>query len=363
MDYERQICTPETSTELPPPTFSSLDAQDQYGNEFLNELVCQQPDSASQILGGSPADTSPAPAPPSEEMSIEEYLEIIERVEGHYQGSAEGEYDPNTAVTGLRALYGYDGGGGWEQMIPDAPTVAPPTEEQVPGLDRLFRTDGQGNQTSRLVRLPNGDVMDPGHIYTGIDAVQHPDAHWGMDSYGIENEDGATWSGDVGSALVAWHESRDAAEDRAGWYDAPTGAISVDQAMEANSSVADLHSDLDGVVLGHHFDDSRSLTDQLRSYYTDPDAELSYEHRYSEFMETQGMQVDDTGALDEASQQIVRDEVDDFAELFSRRSEGDLSAGWGIVSSRYDQDDESSTQFSDRFIDYLEQGRRGEPAQ
>jgi hypothetical protein len=358
-DYKRGMSVPDEPAQSLMSSEEGSESQSLWGNDFFSDLICEDPAAASEIIGpvAGPSGGASMPGRPGA-MPIEDYLATVEEIEQHYRDTAEGEYDSGTTVAGMRALYGYEGDL-WEKMIPDAPNVAAPTAEDVPGVENLFNHDETGaRKDGRLVELPDGSLIDPGHIYTGIDAIQHPDAHAGIDAYGIESEDGATWSGDVGQAMVLYDESWDKAAARSGIYDAPMGGLTVGEAMENAASRPDLDGDLDGVVLGRHFDSSQSLTDQMSSYYTDPDADLSYEHRYSEFMETQGMEWDENG-LTEESVDTVRTEVDDFAELYSHRS-SEAEAFVGLAGSEYDQDAEESTSFTDRFIDYLEEGLWGE---
>lgn len=253
----------------------------------------------------------PQVSAPEEAIGINDYLDVSAKIEAYYrkQASKSGKpYNPETTVSGMRALYGYDGSSAngygqkilWEQMIPDAPDVAAPTAKDVPELSVLFHKGQGGGSQPRLVRLPNGDLIDPGHLYTGIDAAQHPQAGIMMRSFGIQNQDGATWSGDVGQAIVK-HENNP--------------GLTAKQAFSSEAGRPDLNADLDGIVLGHGFDKDRSLTEQLRSYYTDPEAKLSYKQRYSQFCKARGFGCTD-GRLNDAAEDSVRQEVDHFTEAY-----------------------------------------------
>lgn len=338
---------------------------------------------AQQILrGGGPTagglaerinPAAPPPPPPDNALSIEQYLKLVGQVEQFYkdQSASTGKtYDSNQAVSGMRAIYGYEGGN-WEQMIPNAPDVKPPCSVKGGGdsnaqegdpatcdpmkavIKQLFseRKNDKGEivKDARLVRLPNGDLIDPGHLYTGIDSHLHPEVSGLMGSYGIDNRDGSTWSGDVGSAIVRHKESK--------------GSLSEDQAMEAYASKADLNSDLDGYNLGHGYNRGKSLTEQLSSYYLPPEKSTSgndYRTRYSQFINNRGIGAQ-SGKITGAGKNTIQTETDDFAEAYDRRS-SKMRVGWGAVfgSDEYEPSDGHSKPMTDRFINYLETGLASE---
>jgi hypothetical protein len=77
----------------------------------------------------------------SEALDVHDYLQLVGKVEQYYRDQAKESgvpYDSNQAVSGMRAIYGYEGGK-WEDMIPGAPQMRPPCD--VPG-------GGDGNAQS-----------------------------------------------------------------------------------------------------------------------------------------------------------------------------------------------------------------------
>lgn len=335
---------------------------------------------------------------PAEALDIKDYLALVRQVEQHYQDQARKTgkpYDSNQAVSGMRAIYGYEGGS-WDRMIPDAPNVKPPCDVQGKGdghsqagdfagcdpmkevIDQFFtmKKSDKGELVhgeSRLVRLPNGDLVDPGHLYTGIDTQLHPGIHPLLGNYGIDNRDGSTWSGDVGSAIVRHKEAG--------------GKLSVQQAFDKYASVPDLNSDLDGYNLGKRFDTKRGLTDQLSDYYLPSDpvkqkqtqhapaeghlAQLGlggpavpydYRSRYSLFTQNAGIDTKD-GKVSDAGRKKIGDETDHFAEAYSRRNGlWGIDAVWGSMtgSNDFDPTDDRSKGMADRFSHYLDQGMQRE---
>lgn len=337
---------------------------------------------AQQILrGGGPAaggladriNPAAPPPPPDNSLSIEQYLKLVGQVEQFYkdQSASTGKnYDSNQAVSGMRAIYGYEGGS-WEQMIPNAPNVKSPcavkgggdsnAQEGDPAtcdpmkavIKQLFteRKNNKGEivKDARLVRLPNGDLIDPGHLYTGIDSHLHPEVSTIMGSYGIDNRDGSTWSGDVGSAIVRHKEGN--------------GSLTEDQAFEDYASKADLNSDLDGYNLGHGYDRKKSLTEQLSSYYLPLNNSTSgndYRTRYSQFLNNRGIEAK-SGKITDAGKRTIQTEADDFAEAYDRRNSR-IRVGWGALfgSDEYEPNDSHSKPMTDRFVNYLETGLANE---
>ena len=313
-----------------------------YPGQALDLCPAREPSTPEQT-------TEQTPASP-DQLTIEEYLDLVGAMEQRYAGQLpEGQRGDATPdfVAAMRATHGYEGGP-WEKMIPDAPDIPALSPMAYPELQQLFQQNQDGSQgPARKVRLPNGDLIDPGHLYTGIDASLHPDASWEMDLYGINGRDGATWSGDVGQAIVGYDEAR-----------GTETPLTHDQAAEHFASEADLNADLDGVVLGATIDPSKDLTSQLRSYYTDPNAETTYERRASQFCEVVGIGTEG-GKVSGDGEALIRDQTDHFAEAYARRYEGKMSLGRGIVESRYDPSADPSKAQTDRFIDYLNSGLGG----
>lgn len=318
-------------TPTPTPTTDRRAAENSpHQPTFSNQFALQQLGSKStrQPVGGPP-------------IGIEDYLQIVERIEAFYGAqTSPGSSASGTTVSGMRDLYGYEGGV-WERMIPDAENIQAPTQEDVPGIDRLFQFEENGGRRSRPVALPNGEMVDPGHLYTGIDATRFPGTDAALAGYGIDNQDASTWSGDVGQAIVL-HDERD-------------GALNHQEAFDQAASIGDLNADLDGVVLGEVFDPEVSLTEQLRSYYTDPEAEWSHLDRFSNFADFRGLETSNN-KLSESSEQTIRHEVDNFAEAYGRRNDGALSRILGLVDSNYDEQSSNSIAMTNRFIDYMNSG-------
>ncbi|HMV69330.1 MAG TPA: LysM peptidoglycan-binding domain-containing protein [Myxococcota bacterium] len=299
--------------------------------EPLDGGVCVEPaDDPAQDM--SPLE-APEELPP---MELEDYLEDVRTIEAYYEEQAKQSgqpYDNGAAISGLRAMYGYDDAL-WDKMIPDAPEVAAP--EGLGAMDRLRPMGANGERRARLVRLPDGSVIDPGHLFTGIDAQLHPDTSWEIDAYRIDNRDASTWSGDVGQAIVGYQ-----------------GGATADQAWERDASEADLLADLDGVNLGSGWSLGGGVADQLAAYYSSKDGGVT--KRFSAFLKNRELS-HQGGQLTDEAKEIIRAESDDFAEAYDRRREGRVSQGLGVFGGRFDENDERSMEMTDRFIGFIEQG-------
>jgi hypothetical protein len=133
-------------------------------------------------------------------------------------------------------------------------------------------------RSQRLMRLRQfeelyvgPDRIDIAHVLVGIEAMRKQDP---MPSIKILFlvEFGLTWSGDLGSVIAEyiWANKYKHTEQSGG---------TVKQFIEWYAERPDLLGDLDGVNLGATYDPSRSLSNNLRTYYAGPAAK-----RYSNFL-------------------------------------------------------------------------------
>ena len=301
--------------------------------------------------------------PRNKDLSMEGYLRILKSVEKRFtdpdaNGNKKSSLD---FVSSMRAHYGYEGGP-WEDMIPNAPNLKAPDMETNPELKLLYEANADGTLRKekneegieklvrRKVTLPNGDPIDPGHLFTGIDAVQHPDeggwmkaAGLALKGPGVDNQDGATWSGDVGSAIVN-HNIKGQ----------PAGKTTA-QSFEDSAGKADLNADLDGVILGHRFDRKKGLTEQLQSYYLDPKNPQGYERRYSQFCDLRGLDVDDDKQLTSGAKGEIKQAVDAFARPFALNKSRKLKR---IIT--HDSESDTTKDMNLYFQKYLEDGLQKE---
>lgn len=322
----------------------------------LTDGVCMAPESKGG--GGTP------PAAPTGPLTMEEYTRRLGDAEARYRAERTANMSlweqyvskPDLGAefsAGMRKLYGYGSDQpNWKLMLQDAPDSPNLDFQKYPELAGLFdaSTDANGKTTysGKEVVLPNGEKLDPGHLYTGIDAVRFPDANWRMDGYGIQNRDGATWAGDVGSAMVDYKNNKT--------------TKTADQSFNDLSGPGDLNADLDGINIGSGWDKNKTVTDNLKSYYLDKGATNTYTRRYSEFAKNRGLGLTDDNKLNTASEDEIRKQSDNFAEAYSRRGNGFWSkVGGGVGFNNFDPKDDNSKPMTDRFIKYVNDGLAGEP--
>lgn len=282
-------------------------------------------------------------------LTMEKYLAALKVVEARFKATQkENGGDDSTAAfnAAMRATYGYEGGS-WEKMIEGAPDIPKLDLAKYPELAPYFDVDEDGKTSSKEVTLPDGSVVDPGHVYTGIGAYLHPNANRALRLAGIRNQDGATWSGDVGSAIVHHDEMK--------------GKLSYKQAFDEMAGKGDLNADLDGVNIGANLDRSKSLTEQLSAYYSeDAGKGKGYRHRFSQFTQNRGLSTEN-GKLTKDAKGIIDSEVDDFADLYAHRDDGWLGRVKGGLFGDYDQDSDRSQAMTGQFVDYLNNGLANEP--
>jgi hypothetical protein len=132
----------------------------------------------------------------------------------------------------------------------------------------------RARRRERLLRFQklqqDAELIDISHVLVGIEGMprQKPDP-----SVGIPRVDLAlTWSGDLGSVIAeyAWNKYIQSTKPP-GW--------GLQQFTQEFASREDLLGDLDGVNLGAVYDETRSLADNLRSYYAS-----AFARRYSTFI-------------------------------------------------------------------------------
>lgn len=130
--------------------------------------------------------------------------------------------DAKLMITRLRKLF--YGGRGWDEyLIPGAAAVpalyrfsvadpirrefetpGPNVVDFVVGRPQLDDAPPQLTHPGELqdVRMPDGEVVDVGHVLAGLDAINHPAA---VAPHGLfamaHNIDAVTWAGDLGSVL------------------------------------------------------------------------------------------------------------------------------------------------------------------
>ena len=196
----------------------------------------------------------------------------------------------NTAlmVTRLRKLF--YGGRGWdEHLIPGAakvPALYPfkmadpvPREFELPGpnvvdfVDARAHLDGAPPELVHPtdlqdVRMPDGELVDVGHVLAGLDAINNPAVVAPLGLYEMaSNVDAVTWAGDLGSVIAETLFQR-AKLDRA------LSHAEVQAQIDLCAPPQDMLGNIDAYAVGAAHDVSpgagRRVSDILLDYYGPP---------------------------------------------------------------------------------------------
>jgi hypothetical protein len=174
------------------------------------------------LQGGVPAGTKHV-------TSLADFVDIIRAVEGTFP--AHEQTNTKLMITRLRKLF--YGTKGWDdELIPGAKGIAPVytltevedgrrdwggSPSSLEMVDKHYELAVPSSASATLrklvkpgevqeVLMPNGDFVDVGHVFAGLDAMNFPtgvSAPFG--SYKISsNVDAVTWIGDLGSILAEW---------------------------------------------------------------------------------------------------------------------------------------------------------------
>jgi hypothetical protein len=148
-------------------------------------------------------------------------------------------------------------------------------------------TTAQGAKASILA---NGQSVDVGHVFTGIDAYNFPRSSGAFATIGLNSRDAATWSGDVGSALAEYVlQSR-----------ALQGDKTPPQYYRALASEDDMLGDIDGLAMETLTlpPDKDKLSDRIELYYIQTEGGHSgSEQRMKRFCRACGFAVEERGGV------------------------------------------------------------------
>ncbi len=215
---------------------------------------------------------------------FESYLTTI----GALEASARADgYNTTQVITALRKIY-YNtgpaseyggttvGGGAWGILIPGADTDIPPSWT-TPANEAILRGLKQTQ-----VRQIAGQSVDIGHLFAGIDAVNHPSDI--SIAYGVavnmrSNIEATTWSGDLGSVVGDYVLNADNGQSMHEFTNTRNDAV-LNQYFNNNFSTADMNGDID--VYNIQIDSSKSVTENLRNYYSNQQGR-SADKRYTNF--------------------------------------------------------------------------------
>lgn len=220
---------------------------------------------------------------------FESYLTTI----GALEASARADgYNTTQVITALRKIY-YNsgaqreyggttvGGGAWGILIPGADTEIPPSWT-TPANEAIVR-----GLKATQVRQVAGKSVDIGHLFAGLDAVNHPtdiNVAYGIAVSMRSNIEATTWSGDLGSVVGEYVLNGDNGQSMHEFTNTRNDAV-LNQYFNDNFSTADMNGDID--VYNLQIDSNLSVTENLRNYYQNQQGR-SASKRYTNFATSVG---------------------------------------------------------------------------
>lgn len=310
---------------------------------------------------------------PSPISTIEDFVALVERVEDAYGGIPWQD-----VTTRLRKEY-YPGPGGAYSGLKDAFQWGDLVDEQdeMPALEvpPVAIEDVAALRSTQVINI-NGDEVDIGHLLTGVDSMNFPTVAGIFDAHNMEGPAAATWSGDVGSAMVKYvrkeseriEEIEDDAQRREEYYQGWAGQ-------------SDMFGDYDGLAIANldSLGADAPLSERLWAYYIDS-VEEGANQRYHNFCDASQLEYLGNSLSDEAKERI-REQISSFADAFdlvdsvkddigySFMDQGYYDS-WGFLfgpppSQQFREEDaieleEALDWFSNRFIQEVENGLAGE---
>ena len=272
--------------------------------------------------------------------TIDDLILLVQHVETAYPGD-----DWKGITTRIRKSY-YDGFL-WNSMINDREKYAGLAWPPLTVQDYKAITTAKNHPEITV----NGDSIDFGHVLTGLDAMNFPKTGTIMGVAGVEGPPGATWAGDVGSALAQW--------DLSSFFKDRTKR---EEFYKQYASNDDMLGDVDGIAISAAGPAtatagiSDTLSSRLRAFYKSSSGGASgSSKRFTKFAQGSGFQFSGSGAairLDAAAKQRIRSQINNFGLAWRRKGGGQTGANWFH--------DEDLDWFTTRFVSWVEQGLAAE---
>ena len=289
----------------------------------------------NQIKSGGKVKTGPAKgvAPIAVGNDFNSYLKVI----GDLEAKAKKDgYTTVQIVTALRKIY-YNsatqkeyggttvGGGAWGILIPGAAGTGFPPSWQDAKTQAIIK----GLKKTQEIDI-GGKKVDIGHLFAGVDAINHPTAvniAYGAAVSMRSNIEAATWSGDLGS-VVGEYILKDGA-DAKGQNKQKFHSLATKRQdkllkhyLKSTFSDSDLRGDVD--AYNFHLDHSKSVTENLRDYYSNQQAK-PVSKRFTEFAKSVGLMNKD-GSYNDSFKTTAVNEVFEatMAYVASKGRKGDI---------------------------------------
>jgi hypothetical protein len=333
------------------PGIHTIKAWVSVGGQQVAEITYQQQVVAS---GGGPVQV-PANTAASPLTTMRDLIALVRRIETAYGGRPWQDM-----VSRIRKEY-YPGPGGgpyagviasftWDDLIDE--------QEGQPGLEvpPVAMADVAAIRQHQVVSTDGGERIDIGHILTGVDSFNFPGVAGVFANQGMEGPAAATWSGDVGSALVNWATEATLGDDseatKVRFYD-----------RFANRS--DMLGDVDALAVAHgpnlSLPPSAPLSQRLEAYYQTAPA-TGQSQRFHNFCRASHFNLSGN-QLDPAARIRIRDQIVRFARGFNVKGSalsGIILGGGGgqgaIESTPMARVEREAGWFADHFMAWVNAG-------
>jgi hypothetical protein len=328
------------------------------GDQPLGELTFQQ-----QVVAINRGPVLvPANATASPLATMQDFIALTRRIEAAYNGRPWQD-----VVSRIRREYYPGPGGGAYSGILDSFTWDDLIDEQesMPGLEvpPVAMADVAAIRRTQVVVTAAGIAVDIGHILTGVDSFNFPGVAGIFAAHDMEGPAAATWSGDVGSALVHWA------------VDAPlsdTTPATKLRFYDSFASSSDMIGDVDALALAHGpnltLPANAPLSRRLEAFYQTAPA-TGENRRFHNFCRASHFGLT-SNALDAAAQARIRDQIVRFARGFNVKGsiiDGLILGGGGGMSRPSDLEnttggriEREGTWFADHFVAWVNAGLAAE---
>lgn len=259
--------------------------------------------------------------------TMADFIALVKRVENAY-----GKIPWQDVVTRLRKEY-YPGPGGAYSGIKDALQWGDLIDEQdqMPALQvpPVAIEDIAALRKNQVVSYL-GSQVDIGHLLTGVDSMNFPKVAGIFDMYDMEGPAAATWSGDVGSALVGYlreknaklEANKDDESKMLGYYN-------------NLANVKDMMGDYDGIAIADMSTvaSTAPLSERLTKYYIDS-VEKGAKRRFHNFCASSKLAFTGSNLNDDAKARI-KTQIANFAGAFDIVDSMLEDMGYALMDQSY----------------------------
>jgi hypothetical protein len=309
------------------------------------------------VASGGASVRVPDNATASSLATMSDFIALVRRIETAYSGRPWQD-----VVSRIRKEY-YPGAGGPYSGIKASFTRDDLIDEQeeMPGLEvpPVAMADVAAIRHHQVVTTTAGESVDIGHILTGVDSFNFPGVAGIFATQGTEGPAAATWSGDVGSALVNWASNTPVSD---------TSAATKLRFYDSYASRSDMLGDVDALAVAHgpnlNLPAGAPLSQRLEAFYqTQAATATGQNQRFHNFCRASQFTLANN-RLDAAAGLRIRDQIVRFSRGYNVTGsalDGIIMAnGGGIENTTMGRIETQVGWFADHFIERLNAGLAAE---